>query len=540
MDTLLENGTVVDGTGAPRRSASVLIRNGKVAQIGPSIAETPELQRIDCTGLVVAPGFVDVHTHSDYQIIEGRSNKVLQGVTTEIVGNCSFSLFPMRRELAQQQAEGLFEDLPPLQMRSAEDYFSAVETAKPLVNVATLTGHSALRTYVIGMDRRAPANDEQKEMERHLEQSLDEGSIGFSTGLNCLPSSFADFDELVAFCRVLKPYGAYYATHMRDYKFHVVEAVEEAIRLAEEADVPVQLSHVQVVGKKNWRHLDTILELVDSAERRGIDVGMDAYPYLAGSCSLVQFLPEWCQDGGLPVLLERLESATQRDRIARETDAYMSNTWADIVVCGVKHNSGSYLLGKSIEQIAADRNADPHAAAIDMLREQEGVVSVISFNSCDDNLRKVLSHPLTSVCSDSLVTKGLNHPRTFGTYPEFLGRCVRDRGWMPLEDAIAKTSAVPARRFRLQDRGTIAPGNWADLVVFDPAAIGTKSDYTSPSVPPEGIDLVLVNGEIVVDKGNSDGQSSRRRPAVSGLVQPSGPSAIGSLVLEACFMLSFY
>ncbi len=505
MDTLLENGLVVDGTGKPQRSASVLVRDGKIAEIGPSIATLEGLQKIDCAGMVVAPGFVDVHTHSDYQIIEGRSNKVLQGVTTEIVGNCSFSLFPMRAGLAGQQAEELFESLPPLKMRSAEDYFSAVETAKPLVNVATLTGHSALRTYVIGMARRAPTVDEQRQMERHLEQSLDEGSIGFSTGLNCLPSSFADFDELVAFCRVLRGFGAYYSTHMRDYKFHVVEAVEEAIRLAEEADVPVQLSHVQVVGKKNWRHLDTILELVDSAARRGIDIGMDAYPYLAGSCSLVQFLPEWCQDGGLPALLERLESSAQRDRIARETDDYMSNTWSDIVVCGVKHDSGSYLLGKSIEQIAADRNADPPSTAIDVLREQEGVLSVISFNSREDNLRRVLSHPLTSVCSDSMVTKGLNHPRTFGTYPEFLGKYVRDRGWMSLEEGIVRTSALPARRFRLHGRGTIAAGNWADLVVFDAAAIGTKSDYTSPSTPPEGIRLVMVNGEIVVDHGKLTG-----------------------------------
>jgi N-acyl-D-aspartate/D-glutamate deacylase len=342
-------------------------------------------------------------------------------------------------------------------------------------------------------------------MERHLEQSLDDGSIGFSTGLNCMPSSFADFDELVSFCRVLKPFGAYYSTHMRDYKFHVVEAVEEAIRLAEEADVAVQLSHVQVVGKKNWRHLDTILELVDGAAKRGIDVGMDAYPYLAGSCSLVQFLPEWCQDGGLPALLECLESTTQRERIARETDDYMSNTWSDIVVCGVKHDAGGHLLGKSIEQIAVDRNTDPPATAMDMLREQEGVLSVISFNSCEDNLRRVLSHPLTSVCSDSLVTKGLNHPRTFGTYPEFLGKYVRERGWMSLEEGIAKTSALPARRFRLQRRGTICAGNWADLVVFDAATIGTKSNYTSPSTPPEGIRLVIINGEIVCEQGKLTG-----------------------------------
>ena len=431
-ELLFEHGTVVDGTGAPPRRAALLVRDGKIARVDPSPAECAGAQSIDCTGLAIAPGFIDVHTHSDYEVIEGRSNKILQGVTTEVVGNCGYSLYPLRHDPSRPQAGSIFEGLPPLEMTHAGDYFTAVETARPLVNVAALTGHAALRDYVIGMDRRAPSTDEQTEMERLLERSLDEGSIGFSTGLNCLPSSFADFDELVSLCRVLKRYGAYYTTHMRDYKFHVVEAVQEAIRLAEEAGVPAQLSHVQVVGKKSWKHLDAILELVDRASGRGVDLGMDAYPYLAGSCSFVQFLPEWCQDGGLPALLARLESPTDRDRIARETEDYMSNTFADIVICEVGRESSRGLLGKSIEQIARERGASARDTAVDLLREESGHVFVISFNSCDENLRKVLSHPLTSICSDSFVANGLSHPRTFGTYPAFLGKYVREQNWMPL------------------------------------------------------------------------------------------------------------
>jgi len=355
------------------------------------------------------------------------------------------------------------------------------------------------------MERRPPSPDEQREMERLLEQSLGEGSIGFSTGLNLLPCSFADFEELVSLCRVLKRYRAYYTTHMRDYKFRVVEAVQEAIRLAEEGETAVQLSHVQTVGKKCWGHLDTILELVDAAARRGVDIGMDAYPYLAGSCSIVQLLPEWCQAGGLPALLERLESPVLRDRIAGEAEDYMSNTWADIVISGVNGKSGEGLLGRSVEEIAEQRGTPARATAVDLLREQKGQLNIISFNSRDENLRKVLSHPLTSVCTDSHVAKGLSHPRTFGTYPTFLGRYVRELGWMPIEAAIVKTSALPARRFQLQGRGTIAAGNWADLVVFNADTITTKSDYASPAEPPEGIRMVLVNGAIVVQDGRLTG-----------------------------------
>jgi len=518
MEILLSNGLIVDGTGGPPTAGSILVRDRKIAAVIPAGAESPSLPAIDCRGFIVAPGFIDVHSHSDYEVIAGLPNKVLQGVTTEIVGNCSYSLFPMGDRANLSQLGSIYADTPDLAMTTAGDYFSALESVRPLLNVAALTGHSALRAYAMGMDRRPPSAAEHDQMERLLDRSLNDGSIGFSTGLNLMPCSFAEFPELVALCRVLKRHRAYYTTHMRDYKFRVVEAVREAIRLAEESGSPVQLSHVQVVGKKCWQHLDTILELVDAAAARGVDIGMDAYPYLAGTCSMVQLLPEWCQSGGLAGLLERLESPPLRDRIARETEEYMSNTWADIVVSRVGRFSAEALQGKSVEEIAQARGAVACETAVDLLREHAGVVDIISFNSREENLRKVLTHPLTSVCTDGHVGSGLNHPRTFGTYPTFLGRYVRDLGWMPLEEAIVKTSAQPARRFQLQGRGTIAAGNWADLVVFDAAAITTSSDYAKPDAPPEGIRLVMVNGEIVVQEGNLTGA----RPGVALRHTPSG------------------
>ncbi|MBS1873281.1 MAG: D-aminoacylase [Acidobacteria bacterium] len=507
MDLLLDNALIVDGTGAPAYPGSILLREGRIAATGLGVRDEAA-QTVDCAGFVVSPGFIDVHTHSDYEVLDGRTNKVSQGVTTEVVGNCGYSLFPAALERLHADTGDIFENLPELGIDSAADYFAAAEHAKPLVNVAALTGHSAIRRRVLGMSRNAPTRDEQREMERLLEQSLDEGSIGFSTGLNCLPSSFAQFDELAALCRVLKRYGAFYTTHMRDYKFRAVEAVEEAIRLAETAEVAVQLSHVQVVGKKNWHQLDVILELVDKAARRGLDVGMDAYPYLAGSCSFLQFLPEWSQDGGVQAVLRRLESPADRDRIARETDDYMANTWADIVICGVNDARGAALVGRTVQDIADERGRRAPDTAIELLREQQGNLYVISFNSREENVRKVISHPLTSVCSDSFVATGLSHPRTFGTYPQLLGYCVRERHWMPLEVAVAKATSVPAKRFRMRDRGVIARGARADVVVFDPAAIGPGNDYTRPSEPPVGIRMVIVNGEIVIENGRASGNRS--------------------------------
>jgi N-acyl-D-amino-acid deacylase len=338
-------------------------------------------------------------------------------------------------------------------------------------------------------------------MEKLLEESLEAGSIGFSTGLNCMPSGFARSEELVRLCSLLRKHGAFYTTHMRDYKFKVVEAVDEAIDVARKADAPLQISHMQVVGQKNWHRLPIALDHIERGAREGIDVAMDAYPYLAGSCSLIQLLPEWSQVGGIPDLLNRLAEPSTHDRIARETDDYMSNTWDDIVVCEVHSDQNKALAGKSIARIAAERGASSPETALDLLLEEEGRVFIISFNNNEENLRTVLTHPLASVITDGLVMQGLSHPRTFGTYPKLFGEYVRERKWMSMPEAVAKCSSFAAHRFRLDRRGSVAIGNFADLVVFDPECIGTNSDYSDPATDPQGIHHVLVNGRFAMRDG---------------------------------------
>lgn len=498
MRTLLKNGIVVDGSGQPAFVADVLVDAERVAAIAPAAGHV-DAEIVDCSGLHIAPGFIDVHSHGDSEVLRHLPNKVLQGVTTEVVGNCGFSLFPTLPHMPKMTGE-LFDGEPAEGMPGAAEYFAAVEQAGTRVNVAALTGHSTLRVYAMRM-RPEPTEEDLGAMERALEASLEAGSIGFSTGLNCGPSSFSKTDELVRLCSPVRRHGGYYTTHMRDYKFRVAEAVEEALEIGRRADVAVQISHMQVVGQKNWQRLDSVLGQIEAAAAAGVDVAMDAYPYLAGSCSLLQFLPAWCQAGGTSALLGLLESPAQRERIARETDDYMANTWDDIVLCDVTANRAS--LGKSIARIAAERGRPAPETALELIREEQGQIFIISFNNNEGNLRKVLTHPLTSIITDGLVMEGgISHPRTFGTYPKFLGDYVREQRWMSLEEAIVKTSALAAQRFRLKDRGRLAPGAFADVTVFDAARIGSEGDYSDPGRQPSGIRHVLVNGRFAVRDGS--------------------------------------
>ena len=497
---LLANGTVVDGSGDAARKVNVLVEGETIREVGP-IEPAADWKTIDCAGLHIAPGFIDVHSHGDQEVLDHLPNKVLQGVTTEIVGNCGFSLFPTHPNPAGERLTGeLFDGEPAEGMADADAYFSGLERSRSRVNVAALTGHSALRVFVMKA-RREAGEQELKQLEQALEACLASGSIGLSTGLNCVPGGFAEFRELERLCRVVKKHDAFYTSHMRDYKFKVVEAVDEALGLGRATGAPVQISHLQVVGKKNWGKLEVVLGRVDDARRDGIDVAMDAYPYLAGSCPITQLLPRWSLEGGIPALLDRLARPGDYERIAAETDDGMSNTWDDIMICQVEGDTAGAIVGKSVARIAADRDRRAAYLALDLLREHDGEVRIISFNNNEDNLNAVLTHPLSMVITDGLVMEGISHPRTFGTYPKFLGEYVREKKWMPLEQAIVKTSALAARRFGLQGRGTVQAGSFADLVVFDAGKIGTESDYDKPDRNPQGIHHVFVNGSRVVRSG---------------------------------------
>lgn len=498
MGTLLVGGLVIDGTGAPGAVRDVVVTADGL--IGDEAAPAPS-QRVDCSGLVVCPGFVDAHSHADLEVLSHRTEKLRQGVTSEVVGNCGFSLYPSIPAAAAKVPT--FDFILPGRGRQwcdCADYFASVVEKGTRNNVASLLGHSTLRLHVAGISS-APLTEEQMcRAEAILDQSMAQGCIGLSTGLNEIPSSFGDVTELVRLCRTVKKHGGFYTSHLRDYKSKVVEAVGEALEIGRRSGCKVQLSHLQCVGSKNWHRQDEVLKMIDDAIAEGIDVGIDAYPYVAGSCNLTQLLPTWAQDGGSAELLKRLDDAEVSARIAVETTELMGNTFADIVIANTAPSHLQYV-GATVQEFADEKGIGGVEGALRLLRETGAFLVIISFNQSQANLKKVLTHPRTSIISDSLIVPGKPHPRCFGTYPTWLGEYVRDKKWMSLEAGVHKASGHPAARFGLKRRGVLAPGNFADVVVFDAERIGTESSYAVPDVAPTGIVHVLVNGKWALRDG---------------------------------------
>jgi dihydroorotase/N-acyl-D-amino-acid deacylase len=496
MNTLLANGRIVDGTGTREYDADLLIVDRRIAAIDRAI-HNDDAMRIDCTGLVIAPGFIDAHSHSDVKVFENRLDKVRQGVTTEIVGNCGFSAFPCGHTCSslREYANGIFCGSNSWGWRSASEYLKEIEEQSRAANVFALTGHGSLRVALAGMRQGVLADAELEQIAGLLEDSLSGGSIGFSTGLMYAPGSSAAFDELRQLCSVAAKHDATYCTHMRSYSWDLLEAIEEQIRLAEEAGCRLQLSHLQAVGRANWPKQEKAFELIDRARKSGVDIEFDSYPYLAGSTMLHQLLPQSALDGGLPAMVNRLTNAQARRDIARETEARMAQTWDDIMITGVTSQRNELVVGLTVNEIALNRGVEPIEAALDLLVEAEGDVKMISFNQSEENLRTLLTHPLCTVISDGFYVKGRPHPRLFGTFPELLGKYCRDKKWLPLEEAVHKVTGKPAQRFRLKDRGILRPGAHADVTVFDPGTVNTPATYSNPEQPPIGITLVLREGQ---------------------------------------------
>lgn len=493
--TLLAGGVVVDGAGAPLFRADVLIEGGIIAGVG-SFEAPPDARRIDCSSLTVSPGFIDCHCHSDLQALEDRKEKIRQGVTTEIVGNCGFSAFPCGEDPGElhQFANGIFCGGASWGWRTARGYSEAAMRGRGNVSVFSLVGHGTLRIWRAGLRQGPLESRDVDAMERRLAEDLCEGAAGFSTGLMYAPGSSAPFEELERLCRVAARHGKIYATHMRNYFGRVLESLDEQIELARRTGCRLQISHLQVAGRRHWSLKQRAIERVEQARAAGIDVAFDCYPYLAGSTVLSQILPQWALEGGTERLLARLSDAETRGRIVRETLAGLVWDWTDIYISAVQSEANQSLVGMNIAEAAGTRGREPVETVMDLLAEEGGAVNMISFNQSEENLRRALAHPLSLIASDGFYVRGRPHPRLCGTFPRFLGYYVREQGLLPLEQAVEKITGAPARRFGLSDRGRIAPGLRADVVVFDAASIASKADYRDPEAPPDGIRHVFRGG----------------------------------------------
>lgn len=499
-NAILAGGTIVDGTGAAPFAGDVVIRGGRIASVGTHpVADVPDYNVIDCTGFVVAPGFIDVHSHSDLQVLENRKEKLLQGVTAEVVGNCGFSPYPLPEDphMLREFANGILCGDDQWGWKSAADYLANASESR-VAAVSSLVGHGSLRIKVAGNTSRALTSKEVDTMSGLLDEALEQGAAGFSSGLMYAPGSGASAEELAALCRIVARRGKVYATHMRSYSAGLVDAVEEQLAVAEASECRLQISHLQAAGEDYWPLQQRAIAAIEQASARGIDVAFDAYPWLAGSTVLTQVLPQDALDGGIPKLLARLRDPAEREAIRPRIKP--EARWNGVVITAAAKNE-NLVVGRSVQDIADERGTDPERAVMDILLEQEGNVNIVEHCQSLENLHALLTHPLATVITDGVYTRGRSHPRLYATFPLLLGNMVRERKWLSLEEAIHKVTGKPAATFHLNDRGLIAEGYMADITVFDPETVHTDATYEAPDVVPTGIRAVLRGGKVAVHAG---------------------------------------
>ncbi|MFH1037961.1 MAG: D-aminoacylase [PVC group bacterium] len=505
---IIRGARVVDGSVGPAFRADVGVRDGVIAAVG-DLREEKADRVIDCPGSVLCPGFIDIHSHSDFTIlIDPRAEgKVRQGVTTEAIGQCGGSAAPLFGEKLER-VRGQYPELS-INWTTLGEYRKRVEDQGTAVNLVPFTGQGNIRGSVIGYGGGAPSREEMKWMLSLLEEEIAAGSRGISTGLVYPPGSFGGFGELTELLRLVAGAGGIYATHMRNESDQVEAAVEEAIRLAEETGISLQISHLKAQGRRNWHRLSACFEKIEGARARGLNVNCDRYPYLASATGLDILLPAGASEGGAAEELRRLKDPAERRRMAEEVDR---DDWDGVVVSHVSTEANRDLEGLNLEEIAERRGVSPLDCFFDILVEEELNVEALFFGMSLDNLRRILQKPYCMVGSDASaravtgpLSRGKPHPRTFGTFPRVLGEFVRN-GTLALEEAVFKMTGLPARKLGLKDCGVIREGAVADLVIFSPDRIKDRATYRDPKQYPSGIEYVIVNGEIVVEDGEHTGR----------------------------------
>ncbi len=517
FDLLITNARIVDGTGGPSRNGSVAITDGRIVAVG-TVTGTAA-RTIDARGRALSPGFIDMHTHSDMTLVtdgNGQS-KIRQGVTTEVIGE-SDSIAP--RKVATAAAP----------WTDFAGYFATLEQRGISPNLLSYVGLGTIREQVVGESDRKPTATELATMKKLVSSLMDQGIFGVSTGLIYPPNAYADVEELVELSRPAAEKGGLYASHIRFDGPKLVDGINEAIAIGERAKLPVHVFHIKVTGQRNFGRMKEVIKLVEAARARGVRVTADQYPYVASSTGLTATLPPWAQDGGADRLVARLKDPAMRARIRKEMEdtnptwesRYLSaGTWQNVQLAAIGRTRGAATQGESpnrkyeglrVAEAANVAKKDPFDFVFDLLIDEHGSVGCVYFIIDEGDLTLAMKQPWVAVGSDgsSLATEGplragVPHPRNFGTFPRVLGRYVRELKVIPLEEAVRKMTSLPASILNLSDRGTIAVGQWADLVIFDPATVADKATFEDPFQYPVGIDTVIVNGKVVLDEGKHNG-----------------------------------
>ncbi len=536
-ETIIRGALILDGSGRPGRVGDVLLRRGRIAVVGGRI-EVPGARVVEADGLALAPGFIDMHSHSDLAVLTDPLHlaKVAQGVTTEVVGQDGLSYAPateasvavLRDQLAGWNG---IPDSLEFGWASVADYLDEIDRHGVAVNVAALIPQATVRMNVVGSEDRTATPSELAAMRAQVDRGMRDGAFGLSSGLTYVPGTFTTDQELVELCRVVAAYGGYYAPHHRSYGAGALGAYSEMIDVARESGCPLHLTHATMNFTVNRGRAGELLALMDEALADGVDITLDTYPYLAGSTTLAALLPSWAASGGPNETLARLRDPEQRARIAEALDLTGSDgchgvtvEWQTIQVAGVRDPRLADRVGRTIAEIAAAEGRQPSEAAM-MLMVADGLGTTILQHVGDEgNVRAIMRHPRHTGGSDGLLIGGKPHPRGWGTFPRYLAHYVRDEGVLTLEDAIVHLAARPAARLGLRDRGRVARGLVADLVLFDPDTVLDRATYDNPRETPAGIPWVFVAGEPVIANGVRTASRpgvALRRDARRGLAAPS-------------------
>lgn len=511
---LIKNGFITDGSGSDGFVGDVLIEDGKITAVEKSIA-ADDAEIIDAGGLTVAPGFIDTHSHSDLQVLTKPAvlPKLMQGITTEILGQDGISMAPLpqkyispwRKNLAGLDGES--DDID-WHYGTTANYLKMIEQAQPSINECYLVPHGNIRMEAMGLDNRQPTDAELEKMRNITQRELAAGAFGISTGLIYMPCAYGHTEELIEICKVGARHDVPLVIHQRSEADTIVDSMKEVIRIGRESGIKIHFSHFKVCGRKNWHYMDDMMRLLDEAEHEGLTVSFDQYPYAAGSTMLGVILPPWVHDGGTDNVLKRLADKSLRQKMIHDIehgipgwDNFIDFAGLDgIYVTSVDHAKNAAAVGLNLVELGKLRHTDPYNAVFDLLLEEENAVGMVDFYGTEENIKTIMKRPEMNACTDGLLS-GKPHPRVYGAFPRILGKYVRQEKTLRLEEAVYKMTKKPAQTFRIAGRGQLKPGFAADVTIFNQDTVIDKGTFTDPVQYPEGIEYVIVNGRIAVAKG---------------------------------------
>ena len=514
MKLLIKNGLVIDGTGKEGQVRDILVNNERIEKIAEVINEKVD-KVIDANGLVVCPGFIDTHSHSDLKILENPFNeiKIRQGITTEMLGQDGISMAPLPKEYISPWRKNLAgldgeSDSIDWTYETTDNYLKMMEKGGVGLNEAYLVPHGNVRMEVLGLGNVEASKEDIKKMCEVTRREMEAGAYGLSTGLIYMPCAYSETEELIEMCKVVAEYDGCFVVHQRSEADTILSSMKEVIEIGEKSGIKVHFSHFKVCGKKNWKYIDQVIELLNEAKDKGIRVSFDQYPYAAGSTMLGVILPPWAHDGGTDKLMERLASEEMREKMIYDMNHGIEG-WDNFVdfagveaiyVTSVKTDKNQDAIGKNLVELGEMRGKDPLNATFDLLLEEENAVGMVDYYGKEEHIIKFMKLPEQNLCTDGLLS-GRPHPRAYGSFPRFLGRFVRELKIMTLEEAIMKMSGKAATAFGIKDRGVLEEGYFADIVIFDKDTIRDLATFEDPIQYSEGISHVIINGNVVIENG---------------------------------------